>query len=310
MVGLTGLGSMAALKIYAGVTAPEIPPDKLREIAKIFFRLADEIDGGSGKDGIADQADALAASVWKNSGNEGQGNEGQSIEAFRRVYQDAVSVYVPQLAKDCRIVAIGCEAYAEQVEEVKKGFAMYEDMILQLVWLVVYQPMSTALYGFAAARIAALAAAARGLQTAFAMNVARILEMTVPKYATTMLLYLALDGAAYAAGSLGMTKIAQLDNGRPMGSLKENAAEFGKIFTANSAFNLGYEAAKAPLGRAPTTRGIELGARLVGSGLAYTPTYNLLDDEKEGMTTNDEWAFKITGHGLRAVIFPPGWKFR
>ncbi|WP_157594777.1 hypothetical protein [Streptosporangium amethystogenes] len=310
MVGLTGLGSMAALKIYAGVTAPEIPPDKLREIAKVFFRLADEIDGGSGKDGIADQADALAVSVWKNSGSEDQGSEGRSIEAFRRVYQDAVSVYVPQLAKDCRIVAIGCEAYAEQIEEVKKGFAVYEDLILQIVWLVAFQPMTTALYGFAAARIAALAAAARGLQTAFAMNAARIMAMAVPKYAMTTLLYMAVDGAAYAAGPMGLTKLVQLGNDQPTGSGKENAAEFGKIVGANGAYVLAYDLAKVPLGSAPTTRGIELGARLFGSGAGFTPTYNLLDDNGKVMPTDEEWMTKITGHGLRSVIFPPGWKFK
>lgn len=308
MVGLTGLGSMAALKIYAGVTAPEIPPEKLREVAKVFYRLADEIDGGSGKEGIADQADALAASVWKNSG--AGGNEGPSIEAFRKVYQDAVSVYVPQLAKDCRIVAIGCEAYAEQIEEVKKGFAIYEDLILQIVWLVAFQPMTTALYGFAAARIAALAAAARGLQTAFAMNAARIMAMTVPKYAMTTLLYMAVDGASYAAGSMGLTKLVQLSHGQPTGSAKENAAEFGKIVTANGAYVLAYDLAKAPLGNAPTTRGIELGARLFGSGAGFTPTYNLLDDNGKVMPTDEEWMTKITGHGLRSVIFPPGWRFK
>lgn len=307
-LGLAGAGSMVALKVYAGVTAPEIPPGKLREIAQIFYRLADDIDGGTGKDalkGIADRANDLAASVWNNPKN-----DGQAVEAFRKLYQGVISDYAPQLAKDCRIVAIGCEAYAEQVEEVNKSFALYEDMILQLVWLVTFQPMTTALYGFSVARIAALARAAGSLKSAFALNAAKIMEMTFPKYAMTTLLYMAVDGAAYAAGSMSLTKLTQFAHDQPTGSAGENAGEFGKIVGANGAYVLGYDAAKLPLGGAPTTRGIELGARLIGSAGGYTPAYSLLDDDGQVMTTDEEWVKKITGHGLRSVIFPPGWKFK
>ncbi|MDP9849340.1 hypothetical protein [Streptosporangium lutulentum] len=308
LLGLTGAGSMVALKVYAGVTAPEIPPDKLREIAKVFYRLADDIDGGTGKNapnGIADRGDDLASAVWNNPKN-----EGPAVDAFQRLYQGILSGYAPQLAKDCRVVAIGCEAYAEQIEEVNKSLAQCEDLILQIVWLVAFQPMTTALYGVAVARIAALVKVAKGLKSAFALNAAKIMEMTIPKYAMTTLLYMVMDGAAYATGSMALTKTTQLAHGQPIGSLKENAAEFGKIVGANGAYVLGYDAAKLPLRGAPTTRGIELGARLVGSAGAYTPTYSLLDDDGQVMTTDEEWASKITGHGLRAAIFPPGWKFR
>ena len=36
----------------------------------------------------------------------------------------------------------------------------------------------------------------------------------------------------------------------------------------------------------------------------------LLDDNGKVMTTDEEWMAKITGHSLRSVIFPPGWKFK
>jgi len=151
---------------------------------------------------------------------------------------------------------------------------------------------------------------AKGLQSAFAVNAARIMAMTVPKYALTTLLYMAVDGVAYAAGSISLTMLAKSAHDQPIGSFTENAGEFGKIVTANGAYVLGYDAAKLPLRGAPTTRGIELGARLIGSAGGYTPTYSLLDDDGQVMATDEEWMSKITGHGLRAAIFPPGWKFK
>ncbi|OUC86164.1 hypothetical protein [Streptosporangium minutum] len=303
-----GMGYLVALRVYGGVTAPEIPSDKLREIARIFNRLADDLDGGRGENadkGIADRADALAASVWGN-----ERNSGPAVEGFRTLYQGAVSGYAPLLAKDCRVVAIGCEAYADLVDDAHKGLAQLEDLILQIMWVVTFQPMTTALYGVAAARVAALIRTAKNLKSAFALNAARIMEMTVPKYTMTTLLYMAIDGAAYAAGSMAITKSVQLSHGLPLGSVGENAEEFGKIVGANSAYVVGYDLAKLPARGVPTTRGIELGARLTGSGLGYTPAYSALDGDGELLPTYDEWAAKFGGHGLRAVIFPPGWKFK
>ncbi|MFF0250071.1 hypothetical protein ACWEU6_17575 [Streptosporangium sandarakinum] len=314
----TGTAALAALKIYAGVTAPEIPPERLREIARIFNRLADDIDGGNdsggkgpgGKGsggGIAGRADALAEAVWNNPRN-----GGEAVEAFQTLYQGVVRGYAPQLARDCRVVAAGCEAYAQLVETTRKNLADIEDLLLQILWLVMFQPMTTAIYGFAAARIAALIKVAQGMKSAFALSAGRIMAMTFPKYAMTTLLYMILDGAAYGSVSLGITRSVQASHGLPTGSAGENATEYGRIAAANGAYALVYDGVKATAlrGVAPT-RATELIARLSGSGLGYTPAYNLMsDDGGEVLTTPEQWAAKLTGHGLRAAIFPPGWKFR
>ncbi|WP_433243649.1 hypothetical protein ACQPYK_40210 [Streptosporangium sp. CA-135522] len=304
----TGAVYLSALRIYGGLTAPEIPSGKLREIARIFNQLADDIDGGRGEkasDGIADRADKLAVSVWSNPKN-----SGPAVEAFKSLYMGAVAVYPAQLAKDCRVVAIGCEAYAHLVDDTHKHLAELDDQIMQILWAVAFQPMTTALYGIAAARIAALVKVAKSLKLSFGASAAKIMEMAVPNYTMITLLYMALDGPAYAAGSMAATDLSKVAHGQPVGSVKEHLTEFGKIVAGNSAYVVGYDIAKLPFRNLPTNRGIEMGARLFGSGAGYTPTYSALDGDGEYLPTYDEWVNKLTGHGLRAVIFPPGWKFK
>jgi hypothetical protein len=303
-----GAGTMIGLRVYAGVTAPEIPPGELREAAKAFRRLADDLDGGltdPDGGGVAGQADDAATSVWRHSGGEG-------IDAFSRFYRRNVSPFPAALARDCRVVAAGCDAYAALVEDVRRRFAEIENAILQLLWLVAFQPLTTALYGvaqaMAAVQIARLAKIAQAIKASFGAATTRILHLAVPRYVLTTLNYAVVDGAAYAAGSLGISASVNAAHGLPVGSLSENATEFGKIAAANTAYVLGYDAAKLGI-RGPATRGSEAAARLIGSGFGYTPAYSALDGDGELATTPEEWAGKLEGHGLRALIFPPGWRF-
>ncbi len=298
-----GAGSMICLRIYANVTAPEIPPSELRQAAGIFRQLANDLDDP--KTGVSEKADSAASSVWQH-------NSGDSVDAFALLYLTNIRLFPGAFARDCRVIAVGCDAYAKLVEDVNKRFAEIEKAILQLLWLVAFQPMTTAIYGaaqaMAAVQLARLVKIAQTLKMVFGTSAARILQMAFPKYLLTTLNYAAMDGAAYASGSLALDRVVDYDYGLPMGSAGDNAAEFGKIGAANTGYILGYDIAKLGL-RGPATRQSELLARLIGSGFGYTPVKSALDGDGEIMTTPDEWASKIEGHGLRALIFPPGWRF-
>ncbi|NUW33372.1 hypothetical protein HTZ77_18335 [Nonomuraea sp. SMC257] len=308
-------GTMVALRIYAGVTAPEIDPAALRKAAAAFRRLADDLNGPeqppqtgkAGKaGGVAEMADDAAASVWNNNG-------GQSVDAFARLYILRIMGFPPAFAKDCRVIAAGCDAYAGLVEAVRKQLAELDKAILQLLWLVCFQPLTTALYGvaqaMAAAQMARLVKLAQAVKAVFGLNVGRVLQICLPGYVLTTLNYAVVDGAAYATGALALDALSDASNGRPTRSRGENAEEFGEIVAGNTGYILGYDVAKLGL-PGPATRGSEMVARLVGSGFGYTPVKSALDeDDDQIMTTPEEWASKIEGHGLRALIFPPGWRF-
>jgi hypothetical protein len=298
-----GTGTLICLRIYAGVTAPEIPPDELRKAAEVFRQLANDLDDP--KTGVEGSADKAASSVWEHNG-------GEAVDAFAKLYITNIMFFPAAFARDCRVIAVGCEAYAQLVEDVNKRFAEIEKAILQLLWLVAFQPLTTALYGvaqaMAAVQMARLVRVAQALKMLFGSSAARILQMAFPKYVLTTLNYAAIDGAAYASGSLAIDKSVDYTYGLPLGTPGENASEFGKIVAGNTGYVLGYDVAKLGL-RGPATRGGELAARLFGSGFGYTPVKSALDGDGEIMTTPEEWASKLEGHGLRALIFPPGWKF-
>ncbi|GAA2292840.1 hypothetical protein GCM10010149_45730 [Nonomuraea roseoviolacea subsp. roseoviolacea] len=305
-------GTMVALRIYAGVTAPEIDPAELRKAAAAFRRLADDLDGPERPartdraGGVAELADDAAASVWNNNG-------GESVDTFARLYIGRVMGFPSAFAKDCRVIAAGCDAYAGLVEAVRKQLAELDKAIVQLLWLVCFQPFTTALYGvaqaMAAAQMARLVRLAQVLKAVFGLNVGRVLQICLPGYVLTTLNYAAVDGAAYATGALGLDALSDAANGQPVRSPGENAEEFGEIVAGNTGYILGYDVAKLGL-PGPATRGSEMVARLIGSGFGYTPVKSALDeDDDQVMTTPEEWASKIEGHGLRALIFPPGWKF-
>jgi hypothetical protein len=316
-----GTGTLVCLRVYAGVTAPEIPPDELRKAAAAFRQLADDLDGGEGqagatgagghpslrtRGGIAGRADEAASSVWLNNG-------GEAVDAFAKMYILRLMGIPGALARDCRVIAAGCDAYAKLVEDVNRQFAEIEKAILQLLWLVAFQPLTTALYGvaqaMAAVQLARLVKMAQALKSAFGMGAARIMQMAFPKYLMTTLNYAAIDGAAYAGGAIALDRTVDAAYGLPLGSPGDNGEEFGKIVAGNTAYILGYDLAKLGL-PGPATRGGELAARLFGSGFGYTPVKSALDGDGEIMTTPEEWASKLEGHGLRALIFPPGWRFR
>ncbi len=315
-----GGGTLVCLRVYAGVTAPEIPVDELRKAADAFRRLADDLDGGEGqageagpgghpslrtRGGIAGRADEAASSVWRNNG-------GEAVDAFAKLYIMRIMAVPGALARDCRVIAAGCDAYARLVEDVNRRFAELDKAILQLLWLVAFQPLTSALYGvaqaMAAVQLARLVRTAQALKSAFAMSAARIMQMAFPKYLLTTLNYAVIDGAAYAGGALAIDRSVDAAYGLPLGSPRDNAEEFGKIVAGNTGYILGYDLAKLGL-RGPATRGSELTARLFGSGFGYTPVKSALDGDGEIMTTPEEWASKLEGHGLRALIFPPGWRF-
>lgn len=302
----SGTGTMICLRVYANVTAPEIPPGELRKAAAVFRRLAKDLDGaGDPEGGIAGQANQAASSVWTNNG-------GEAVDAFARLYLTNIMAFPDAFARDCRVIAVGCEAYANLVEDVHRRFADIEKSILQLLWMVAFQPLTTALYGVAQAmyaiQLARLVKMAQLLKLTFGANVARILQMAFPKYLLTTLNYAVVDGVSYAAGSIALDRSVDAAYGLPLGSPGDNLKEFGKIVAGNTGYILGYDIAK--LGwRGPNTRGGELAARLIGSGYGYTTVKSALDEDGEILPTPEEWASKLEGHGLRALIFPPGWRF-
>ncbi|MEU7827947.1 hypothetical protein [Nonomuraea sp. NPDC049129] len=308
---LASAGTMVALRVYAGVTAPEIDPAELRKAAAAFRELADDLNGPEQPPphgqtgGVAGMADSAAASVWNNNG-------GQGVDAFAQLYILRIMGFPAAFAKDCRVLAAGCDAYADLVEGVRKQLAELDKAIVQLLWLVCFQPFTTMLYGvaqaMAAAQMARLVKLAQTVKAVFGVNVGRILQICLPKYVLTTLNYAAIDGPAYAAGALTLDAASDAAHGRPTRSAGENTREFGGIVAGNTGYILGYDVAKLGL-PGPATRGGELVARLFGSGFGYTPVKSALDGDGEIMTTPEEWASKVEGHGLRALIFPPGWKF-
>ncbi|MFD1931557.1 MULTISPECIES: hypothetical protein [Nonomuraea] len=295
-------GTLVGLRVWAGVVAPEASPEKLRSAAQTFTRLADVIDGGDEpKNGLAYRADQTYSSVVKN-------NAGAGIDSFSAVYNDNIRPLPAAFVADLRVVAVVCTAYAKLVDDVRRRFAEVENELLQLVWMVMFQPMTTWLYAVATVRIVKLIRTARLLKALFGTNAAKIFSAGFPKYALTTLVYATVDGIAYASGSLGIKAMVNAAHGQPIGSAKENGAEFLRIWTGNTGYVLGYDAAKFPLRNLPTSRATELFARLAGSGFGYTPAYNLSDGvDGPVATTPEEWMGKLEGHGLRALIFPPGW---
>ncbi|MEV4161143.1 hypothetical protein [Nonomuraea dietziae] len=301
-----GAGSMILLRIYAGVTAPEIPPGQLRRAAEIFRKLADDLDGGTKPEGgIADRADDAAVSVW-------QANSGEAVDAFKKLYTERIAPFPPAFARDCRVLAVGCDAYASLVEEVRRRLAEIDDAIMQVLWVVAFQPLTTALYAvakaWAAVQIVRFAKLAQALKSLFAMKAAQILRMAFPSYVLTTLNYALIDGGAYAAGSIGAGVTSKAAWGVPVGSVKENAEDFGVIVGANTGYIVGYDTAKLAM-PGPAGRGSEMAARLIGSGFGYTPTENAIKGEEDLGPAPEQWVSKLEGHGLRALIFPPGWRF-
>ncbi|MFB9525455.1 hypothetical protein [Nonomuraea roseola] len=296
------VGTLAGLRLWAGVVAPEIPPERLRAVARVFTDLADAIDGGDEpKRGLAYRADQAAASVTRNSA-------GQGVDSFAAVYDGRLRPLPAAFVADLRVIAVVCEAYARLVDDVRRRFAEVENELLQLVWMVMFQPVTTWLYVVAAARIVKLVRTARLLKALFGANAARIFSAGFPAYALTTLVYATVDGIAYAGGSVGIKAMVNLAHDQPVGSAKENAQDFMRMWAANTGYVLAYDAAKFPSRNLSPTRGGELVARLFGSGFGYTPVYNATGEREEGVaTTPEEWAGKLEGHGLRSLIFPPGW---
>ncbi|MBB3728436.1 hypothetical protein [Nonomuraea dietziae] len=295
-------GTLVGLRVWAGVVAPEISPEKLRSAARSLNKLADALDGGEDpRNGLAHRADQAYASVVKN-------NAGAGIDSFATVYNTNIRPLPAAFVADLRVVACVCTAYAKLVDDVRRRFAEVENELLQLVWMVMFQPMTTWLYAVATVRIVKLIKTARLLKALFGANATRIFSAGFPAYALSTLVYATVDGIAYASGSVGIKAMVNLSHGQPVGPAKENAAEFLRIWTGNTGYVLGYDAAKFPMRNLPSSRVTELFARLAGSGLGYTPAYNLSDGvDGQIATTPEEWEGKLEGHGLRALIFPPGW---
>lgn len=296
------LGTLVGLRVWAGVVAPEIPPEKLRGAADAFNRLADALDGGDDpKKGIAYWADKAAHKVIDN-------NSGEGIDSFSTVYRTNIKPLPPLFVADLRLMARVCTAYAKMVEDVRRRFAELENDLMQMVWMVMFQPMTTWLYAVAAVRIVKLIKAARLLKMLFGARAAQVLSAGFPKWALTTLVYATIDGIAYGAGSVGIKAAVNASNGVPVGSVKDNAKDFGRIWLGNTGYVVGYDVAKFPIRNLPGSRLSELVVRMAGSGFGYTPVHNVSDGtDGPVLTTPEEWLGKLEGHGLRALIFPPGW---
>ncbi|MFI6507398.1 hypothetical protein ACIBCT_07330 [Streptosporangium sp. NPDC050855] len=291
MVG-GSLGGAAFVTPMLGVQWPEGDPDKLREAADIWDRLADVVERtGADANGIAEQ-------VWKNNG-------GAAIREFNELWTGTFRPYPGQLATFCRAIATACRDYARAVE-----ITQYVLIVLAIqVWV---NMVFTVAWGWATAGIGA--AVQKQIMDRFfkgrAVLQMKLFKMSVEKIIYNSFYYLG-DSIGYAGGQqviqwsiFELAGVKKDLTGNDVTGAGENAKQFGRGFVSNLAFDGVYDLTKiGPWGKAfPSNAVGNLMSRLAGSGM-YTVMDNTLQGNP-GLPSWEQWVSKVIVHGSRAVKPP------
>ncbi|MGC5011027.1 hypothetical protein ACLQ2R_09720 [Streptosporangium sp. DT93] len=291
-LGAGSIGASGFVLSMLGVQWPEGDPDKLREAADVWDRLAEAVErAGADTNGIAEQ-------VWKNNG-------GAAISEFNRMWTGKFRSHPGEVATFCRAIATACRDYAKAIEITRQvlivlAIQMWVNMVYTVAWA-----WATAGIGAAVQK-----QIMEKLLKGRAILQMKLFKMSVEKIIYNAFYYLG-DSIAYAGGQqviqwsiFELSGVKKDLNGNSVTSMGENAEQFGRGFASNMAFNGVYDLTKiGPWGRAfpPNALG-NLFSRLAGSG-SYTVMDNTLQGDP-GLPSFEQWVSKLIVHGSRTAKPP------
>ncbi|MFD1936330.1 MULTISPECIES: hypothetical protein [Nonomuraea] len=105
---------------------PEGDPDKAREVAAVWRRIATRVDSS-----LRD-LDEVAEAVWKT-------NSGAGVDAFEDYWKDRLKPYPPQVSAYVRGLAKVCDDYADVLDDTQRkilqmAIISYLEMLMFMAW--------------------------------------------------------------------------------------------------------------------------------------------------------------------------------
>jgi hypothetical protein len=291
-MGAGSIGAAGFVTAMLGVSWPDADPDKLRRAADIWDGLAETIERTGG------EANGVAEQVWKN-------NSGLAVQEFRKLWTDLFRAYPGDVAAFCRAIATACRDYARAVE-------ITQHVLIVLAVQAWVNMVYTVAWAWATAGVGA--AVQKQIMDRFLKGRAilqkKLFKLSVEKIIYNSFYYLG-DSVLYAGGQqviqwsiFELSGVEKDLNGNDVTGKGENAAQFGRGFASNMAFNGVYDLTKlGPWGRAfPPNAVGNLLSRLAGSG-TYTFTDNTLQGNPDAPTW-EQWISKLIVHGSRTAKPP------
>lgn len=261
------------LESFFGIRWPDGDPEKCRQAAGCWRRVAEAVDDARGRSGAA-------------SRNLSATNTGLTVDAFAGAVT-RFGDFLDALAAECRTLAGALDEYADELDTVRHRLMVIAEQVAADIAV-------TVAFGFITAGLSDLAGA--GVLAAFgveALSELSGLMLVVARIATT-LSYYALDSVVYGAMDQGSQVVVLAANGDPVGSLPGNVVKGLQIGVANVGFDgaldlefaavakaravavarpglIGRIGARVPEDVTATSLPLRATARLGASALAYSP---------------------------------------
>ncbi|MFC5826260.1 hypothetical protein [Nonomuraea insulae] len=262
--GVGTLGIAAFVFEMLAVDYPEGDPDKARQAAAVWARLADRIQQSPGHTYPA------AQSVWRR-------NEGGGVEAFKSAVtaglypQAEENGYAARLARRCRDNSAACLDFAETIKVARDAYwTLALANLASFVFITTFPWQAGAAYQITQILI----------RRAQARLLAKLLEHSIAKIVLSKLTEYTIGSAFFAVGDVAVVAGVKAARGEDPGSLGENANQALKEFAASVAFYGAFDAA-APLARKVTSN-VDVQyflSRLAGGSVGYGPSYDAMNGE-------------------------------
>ncbi|SEG92031.1 hypothetical protein SAMN05444920_107430 [Nonomuraea solani] len=262
--GFGTLGIAGFVFQMLAVDYPSGEPDKARQAAAVWARLADRIERSP------DATYPAAASVWRR-------NEGQGVAAFKSAVtaglypQPEENGYAAKLARRCRDNSTACLEFAEVIEEARKAYwTLALANFASFVFITTFPWQAGVAY-----QITQIL-----MRRAQAGLLAKLLEHSIAKIVLSKLTEYSIGSAFFAVGDVAVVAGVKAARGEDPGSFGDNATQALKEFTASVAFYGVFDAA-APLARKVTANADVqyFLSRLAGGSVGYGPTYDSLNGQ-------------------------------
>ncbi|MGW5162144.1 WXG100-like domain-containing protein [Nonomuraea wenchangensis] len=262
--GAGTLGIAAFVFQMLAVDYPEGDPDKARQAAAVWARLAERVERSPG------HTSGAAASVWRR-------NEGGGVPEFRKAVTaglyppDPGDGYAARLARRCRDNSEACAEYADAIETARHAYwTLAWANFASFVFISTFPWQAGAAYQITQFL----------MRRAQAGMLARLLEHSVARIVAAKLTEYTIGSAFFAVGDVAVVAGVKAARGDDPGSLEDNARQALKEFAASVAFYGVFDAA-APLARKVSGNADVqyFLSRLAGGSIGYGPSYDAMNGQ-------------------------------
>ncbi|GAA3116414.1 MULTISPECIES: hypothetical protein [Nonomuraea] len=247
------------------VDYPEGDPDRARQAAGVYARLAERIEQSPSHTYPA------AASVWRT-------NHGAGVDQFKRAMIEGLypepeeNGYAAKLAQRCRDTSAACNEFAEAVEAARHAYwTLAMANFASFVFISTFPWQAGVAYQITQILI----------RRAQAGLLAKLLQHGMAKIVLAKLTEYTIGSVFFAVGDVAAVAGVKAARGEDVGSLEDNATQALKEFAASVAFYGVFDAA-APLAKKVTSNADVqyFLSRMAGGSIAYGPSYDLMNGQR------------------------------